>query len=142
MSIAKGSTATFATVADVAARWGQTPSDADAALIAIRLADAERMILRRIPDLHDLVRKGEIATEDVVQVEADAVLRLIRNPEGFISETDGDYSYQMSKELAAGRLTILDDEWDMLGYRRARMSILVADPVVPVDPFEREPGWR
>ncbi len=124
---------TFATVDDVAVRWGQTPSDAEAALIELRLADVERMIVRRIPDLRLKIAAGEVAFEDVVQVEADTVVRLMRNPSGYISETDGDYSYQLARELAQGRLSILDDEWEALGIRRGRMSILVPEPVMDDD---------
>ena len=127
---------TAASVDDVALRWGREPSESEAALIDLRLHDVERMILRRIPDLWDAVRRGEVAHEDVVQVEADAVVRLMRNPEGYISETDGDYSYQIAKELSTGHLTILDDEWEALGHRQAKFSILVPEPML--DGYEDE----
>ena len=122
----------YATVADVEARWGREASDAEAALIDLRIADVERMILHRIPDLDLQVVEGRIFREDVIQVEAEVVLRLMRNPQGFISETDGDYSYQLAKELSTGRLDILDEEWAALGFRRSRMSILVPEPIVEV----------
>ena len=120
----------MATVDDVALRWGHDPSDAESALIELRLADVERMILRKIPDIRLRIAAGDVHFEDVVQVEADAVVRLMRNPEGYISETDGDYSYQIAKELSTGRLAVLDDEWDALGWRKATMSILVPEPQV------------
>ena len=120
----------MATVHDVALRWGHDPSDAESALIELRLADVERMILRKIPDIRLRIAAGDVHFEDVVQVEADAVVRLMRNPEGYISETDGDYSYQIAKELSTGRLAVLDDEWDALGWRKATMSILVPEPQV------------
>ena len=121
---------TYASVDDVAARWGREPSDSEAALIEIRLGDVERMILLRIPDLAQRIKTGRVTRADVVQVEAEVVLRLMRNPQGFISETDGDYSYQIAKELSTGRLSILDDEWDALGYKRSGMSILIPEPMV------------
>ena len=74
----------MATVDDVALRWGHDPSDAESALIELRLADVERMILRKIPDIRLRIAAGDIHFEDVVQVEADAVVRLMRNPEGYI----------------------------------------------------------
>ena len=120
----------MATVHDVALRWGHDPSDAESALIELRLADVERMILRKIPDIRLRIAAGDVHFEDVVQVEADAVVRLMRNPEGYISETDGDYSYQIAKELSTGSLAVLDDEWDALGWRKATMSILVPEPQV------------
>jgi hypothetical protein len=42
-------------------------------------ACVERRILRRIPDLAYKVTAGDIDAADVIQVEADVVLRLVRN---------------------------------------------------------------
>ena len=56
-----------------------------------------------------------IDVEDVKQVEAEAVLRLVRNPDGYISESDGTYGYQFSRELASGKLQILPEDWAVLG---------------------------
>jgi Phage protein Gp19/Gp15/Gp42 len=68
-------------------------TDEETTLVATRLADVERMILRRIPDLADKITDGDIDEADVVIVEADVVLRLVRNPDGDASETDGTYGY-------------------------------------------------
>ena len=84
-------------------RWGRPLGDAESALVELRLADVERLIIRTIPDLRKLVGQGVIQRADAVQVECDAVIRLLRNPEGYISETDGSYTYQLTKELASGR---------------------------------------
>lgn len=105
----------YATSDDVATRWGHTLSPEETGLVNVRLEDVERMIRRRIPDLDDRVSAGLINAEDVVQVESDAVLRLARNPDGYLSETDGDYTYTLSKDLAGGKLEILPDEWAALG---------------------------
>lgn len=87
-------------------------------LVETRLADVERMILRRITDLDAQVDSGDINEDDVIQVEAEAVLRLVRNPDGLISETDGNYTYMLSQAMASGRLEIRPEEWAALGYRR------------------------
>lgn len=115
----------YATSADVAVRWARTPSDEDAALIEVRLDDVERMIRRRIPDLDAQITSEGINEEDLKQVESDAVLRLVRNPEGYLSESDGNYTYMLRSDLASGRLEILPEEWAMLGLVRSRMSSLV-----------------
>ena len=60
----------------------------------IRLADAERMILRRIPDLAGKITAGDIDEADVIQVESDAVIQILKNPDGCTSETYGTYSYR------------------------------------------------
>ena len=116
----------YATTTDVSVRWGKDLADLDAetiALIEVRLDDVERMIKRRITDL-DTQIGDTIDVADVAQVEADAVLRLVRNPDGYLSESDGNYTYMLKSELASGKLEITSEEWEILGVRRARISFL------------------
>jgi hypothetical protein len=116
----------YATADDVAVRWGRTPTADESVLIDVRLADVERMIRKKIPNLDALITAGIVDVEDVRQVESDVVLRVIRNPEGFVSETDGNYSYQFSQSTRAGVLEILPEEWALLGYvGSGRMFMLV-----------------
>lgn len=121
----------YAQASDVTVRWAREASAEETSLINTRLADVERMIKRRIPDLDTKVTNGDIDVEDLKQVEADAVLRLVRNPEGYLSETDGNYTYMLQQDLATGRLEIFPEEWEMLGYRRSRMAIIVPNAVMP-----------
>ena len=107
----------YAVASDVEARWGRTLTSEETSLVNVRLEDAERLIKRRIPDLDDQITNGDILEEDVVQVEADAVLRIARNPEGYVQETDGNYTYMLDRSMAAGRLEILPAEWEFLGIR-------------------------
>jgi hypothetical protein len=53
--------------------------------------------------------------EDVKRVESDVVLRLVRNPEGYVSETDGDDTYMLRQDLASGKLELLPEDWETLG---------------------------
>lgn len=122
---------TYATASDVTDRWGQAIDDpAILTLIGVRLGDVERMIKRRIPDLADQVTSGSIDVDDVIQVEADAVLRLARNPDGYTSETDGSYTYMLRSDLSTGQLDILPEEWEILGVVSNAMFIIVPHPVV------------
>lgn len=105
----------YATSEDVAVRWARTPSDEEAALIEVRLEDVERLIRKRIPNLDSLIASGSVLEEDLIQVESDAVLRLVRNPEGFVSESDGNYTYQFNQTTSAGKLEVLPEEWTLLG---------------------------
>ena len=131
----------YATAQDVATRWGRELTAEETTMVEVRLEDVERMIRRRIKDLDDQIMAGTINVEDVVQVESDSVLRLSRNPEGYISETDGDYTYRLSDDLAAGTLGITDDEWAILGVSGGGgMFFLTPRPVVGhnmYDPFMR-----
>jgi hypothetical protein len=115
----------YASADDVAVRWSRELSCEDIKLVEVRLEDVERLIRRRIPDLEDRIASGKVNVEDVVQVEADAVLRLARNPEGYVSETDGNYTYTLSKDLATGTLSITSAEWTILGAYRNRLTTLI-----------------
>ena len=121
----------YADAADVTARWARDATPEEITLIEVRLEDVERKIKRTIPDLDAQVTDTTIAEADVVQVEADAVLRLARNPEGYLSESDGSYTYQLRHDLAVGRLEILADEWQALGVTRT-FALIIPSPVIPV----------
>ncbi|GGM64772.1 hypothetical protein GCM10012275_39190 [Longimycelium tulufanense] len=125
----------YASPADVQARLGRPLADSERQLVTTRLDDAERLILTRIPDLAAKVTEGVLDSELVAQVEADAVLRLVRNPEGVQSESDGSYSYTLAERVASGLLEILPDEWALLGVRAGAFTIR---PHVDV-PFTRWP---
>lgn len=114
----------YATAEDVAVRWARELSPEESALVNVRLEDVERMIRRRIPELDEMIDAGVMNVEDVVQVESDAVLRLARNPEGYMSETDGNYTYMLQNDIATGKLGITDDEWAILGVVRDRFFTL------------------
>lgn len=118
----------YATAEDVTTLWAKQPEPEVLTLIERRLAQAERAIMRRIPDLADRIADGRIDLADVVDIEADAVLRLVRNPEGYFSETDGNYTYMLRSDLQAGsgKLTITDEEWETLGFNsHSRVTVLV-----------------
>ena len=118
---------TYADASDVATRWGKDPATLDTAvtnLINVRLGDVERMLKRRIPDLEQQVTSGDLDVEDVKQVEAEAVLRLARNPEGYLSESDGNYTYMLMQEISSGKLEILPDEWAILGISSTGMFVI------------------
>lgn len=112
---------TYAEAADVQAVLGRTLTAEETALVERRLAQVERKILRRIPDLADQIAAEEIDQADVVDIEAEAVLRVIRNPEGLYSEQEGSYGYQLSREATDNSLRITAEEWERLGIKPSRM---------------------
>lgn len=121
----------YATAADVTVRWGRPATPEIEALIEVRLSDVEREIKRKIKDLDARITAGTVDVEDVKQVEADAVLRVAKNPDGFLQESDGDYSYMMIQSMASGSLEILPEEWERLGYVKSRMFQIVPDWETP-----------
>lgn len=132
---------TYATVTDVANRLGRTPSDDLATLIQTRLGDAERLIRRRFKgaglNLDTQISSGLLDVQDVVQVESDAVLRLARNPDGYNSETDGTYTYQIPQALIYTAIEIEAGEWEILGIKTQTITTIV--PQVRVLP--NLPPW-
>lgn len=113
----------YATVEDVAVRLGYEPDPSEAQIIDVRLEDAERLIKAKLPDLDGMILDNEVDRDTVVMIEAEAVLRLIRNPDGFSAETDGNYNYQINSRVASGKLEILEEEWALLGVTRGMFTI-------------------
>lgn len=107
----------YATPQDVVDRLGRPLETDEVSVVQTRLNDVELLIRSRIPDLDARVADGTLDVEIVIMIEAEAVLRLIRNPEGYTAETDGNYSYQISVKVASGRIDILASEWALLGVR-------------------------
>ena len=116
----------YASIADVEARLGRQLTPEEETVVTVRLNDVETMIRARIPNLDELIADGDLDVDIVIMVEAEAVLRLIRNPEGYMSEVDGNYSYQRNQRVASGALEILDLEWALLGLTS---SVFVISPV-------------
>jgi hypothetical protein len=115
----------YATVADVEHRMGRPLADPERELSAALLGDAETLLRARIPDLDQRAQRDDYRRL-VVMVEAAAVVRVLRNPGGYRSETAGDYSYTVDTRAAAGYLTVLDDEWRLLGVSPGAFTITPA----------------
>lgn len=113
----------YATVADVEARLGRSLESGEQEIVETRLNDIELLIRHKIPDLDARIADGTISQDLLVMVEADTVLRLIKNVDGFRSETDGNYSYQIDERVASGRLDILAHEWALLGITSGVFTI-------------------
>lgn len=110
----------YATHEDVQSRYEQDLDTRLQAIVDVRLGDAERLIKNKIRDLDDRVTadpadENYLDVEAVKQVESEMVLRLIRNPEGYSQESDGNYSYAIYQQVASGRLEVSDADWALLG---------------------------
>lgn len=105
------------------------------------LADAELLLLSKIPDLLIRIAQNQIDHDVVVMVEANMVLRVVRNPEGFTQETDGNYSYTSNRAVASGLLEVLDSEWSLLGHRSG-FKVLSFEPPAPwCQPTQMDPAY-
>lgn len=122
----------YATPEDVEVRFMRPLDEDEKRVVAARLEDAELLLRSRIPDLDEKVTTGVLDQALVVMVEAEMVLRLIRNPDGLVQETDGSYSYSTSQKVASGLLEVLPREWVLLGVRS---GVYIIDPT-PKMPWE------
>ncbi|MDM1917149.1 Gp19/Gp15/Gp42 family protein [Mycobacteroides abscessus] len=128
----------YAAPADVSGRLGRELSSDEATMVATRLNDVELIIKSRIPDLDDQIDDDKIDVEIVKMIEANAVVRLVRNPNAYTGETDGNYSYQINWKTATGELEILDNEWALLGISQA---MFVIAPLIPDIAYTCEPEF-
>lgn len=126
----------YASFDDVQERFHRELEDVDRVLIETRLKDAEGKIRRRVRDLDDKVLDPEYMAL-VVRTCADAVIRLIKNPDGYVQETDGNYTYMLSQQLAEGRLRIEQDEWNDLGVSRS-VGVVHVSPMLPGELMSNE----
>lgn len=114
-----------ATAQDVATSLGRPITDTnEIAQVEQWLADAELLIRLRYPDLTVLDQDA------LAYVEREAVVLRMRNPEGYQSETIDDYTYRWGSN--AGRVTILDEWWQMLAPT-SRGSFYTVGLVSPLD---------
>jgi hypothetical protein len=113
--------ANAATVADIEARWrpltAQETTNADALL-----DDAWALLLTRRPSLEADITAGTVTAANVVRVEVAMILRVMRNPDGKVSERIDDYSYTRDAAVATGGLYVSDDELGDLTPGRTRRN--------------------
>lgn len=131
----------YASFDDVQERFHRELEDVDRVLVETRLKDAEGKIRRRIRDLDEKILDPEYMAL-VVRICADAVIRLIKNPDGYVQETDGNYTYMLSQQLAEGSLRIEPDEWSDLGVSRS-VGVIHVSPMLPGEmiPNESTGSW-
>jgi hypothetical protein len=132
---------------DVAVRLGRELDASETLLVETRLNDAERMLKRRIDDLLSQAATDADFHDEVVRVESEMILRLVKNPDGYSQESDGNYSYAIYQAVASGKLEVTQDEWESLGVKGGGMFTI--QPVLPeafvlegaVDPSKGMPPW-
>lgn len=105
-----------ATTADVGNRLGRPLEGDETALATTLLDDVELLISQR-------VTLTDIDPAVLVMVEARAVARMLRNPEGFRHQQADGFAYTLDAQVSSGRFQLLDDEWSLLGVYRGYSSI-------------------
>ena len=86
-----------------------------------KLDEAVRLLLRKVPGVQSRMAAYNPATGEGIDPDfvkdkvIGAVLRVLRNPEGLLSETEGDYSYRLNPVVASANVWFTKDELADLG---------------------------
>lgn len=106
-----------ASVQDVAKQLGRQITDPlEVNQIFSWIELAEIAIRKRLPNLDLIIETGRLEQRTVDLVEALAVARYSRNPEGTTSKSTriDDYQETVGTTNSVPTITILDDEWRLL----------------------------
>ena len=104
-----------AVVDDLVSRSFRPLSDPEKAVGATLLEDAWSLILASFPGASTRITTDPNYLSIVVQVQCAMVLRVIKNPDGLLSEQIDDYQYRRDSAVSAGALYLSDDERSLLG---------------------------
>lgn len=115
-----------ASTTDLEDRWrplvGQEVTNAETFL-----DDAWAMLLSRRPSLDADLDAGTVSTANAIRVVSAMVLRVMKNPEGYDSETIDDYTYRRNAIISTGALHVTTEELaDITPGRQRRSSIRLA----------------
>ena len=86
-----------------------------------KIDEAVRLLLRKAPTIiqrmaaYNPTQGTGIDPDFVKDKVLGAVLRVLRNPEGLMSETEGDYSYRLNPVVASANVWYTKDELADLG---------------------------
>lgn len=112
-----------ATVDDIEARWRPLTAQ-ETTNAATFLSDAWTMLRERLPLLEGNIADGKVSEASVIRVLSAMVLRVLRNPNGYDSETVDDYTYRRNAIMASGMLAVTADELaDLTPGRKRRSSV-------------------
>lgn len=121
----------FATYVDVEARW-RTLTDDEITQVTNHIADAAVLIRAQVPNVDARIAAGSLDIGLARLATVRAVLRVMLNPTGLKSETDGEYSYTRDSSQASGELYISSGDLALLSPRgRAQVGTIRV----------REPQW-
>ena len=97
---------------------------------------AVRKLLAVCPLVKQKVEDGVLDLEFVADKVMDAALRVVRNPEGYTSESEGGYSYGLSGSTGSGYLRYYPEELEELGC-----GMTQAEQTMGTFRLRATPGW-
>lgn len=103
-----------AIITDLTERSFRPLTESEQQVAEVLLEDAWNLILTNRPQAEDRITDPTFRAL-VVQVQCAMVLRVIKNPDGFLSEQIDDYLYRRDSAVSAGALYVSDAELALLG---------------------------
>lgn len=82
--------------------------------LTVKLADAVALIQQSYPTVEARLESGALLLQNYHRVVCDAVLRIIENPKGLASESEGGYAYATRPVVASGDLWLTQKDIDLL----------------------------
>ena len=128
-----------AVVDDLVARW-RPLTDAETLTAQALLDDAWAITNAQVPSLAGALEAGTASEGAVRAAICSMVLRVLRNPEGWVQEAVDDWSGRRAEALAAGVLYLSDVELAQIGAaigQRRRGAFSIAPQP---EPPARSPG--
>jgi len=102
-------------VDDVKNRYEGDLTVFEAAYVTTQIADAvDHALSRWRVEITSRLASGDLTPNLYKRVIANAVLRVIRNPQGFSNENDGGYGYGLRATVASGDMWFTDDDIESL----------------------------
>ena len=112
----------FASTQQVGERWQRALTGDETLAAESLLEQASAMIRVNVPGIDVRVAGSADWATTVAGIVVDAVLRVLRNPEGFVAENEGPFGVRRSDAAAGGQLFFTDQEWAQLrGLHVARV---------------------
>lgn len=109
---------TYAILPDVLIAYEDEIPDERQEWVSELILRAERALDSKVSGIQERIDSGELDMLRVTDVIVNAVCRVIRNPEGLLIETEGNYSRQADRAVASGRLFF--DADDLAAVRPVR----------------------
>jgi hypothetical protein len=91
------------------------------AYLETKIDDAIAYILDEVPRVAARLREGTLAENNYKRIVYDVVMRVVRNPEGLQTESEGGYSYGARASVASGDFWLSD---------RDRRTLMGANPAM------------
>jgi hypothetical protein len=91
--------------------------------VETKIADAVAYILDECPRVAARLREGTLSENNYKRVVADVVMRVVRNPEGLQTESEGGYSYGARASVASGDFWLSDRDRRTLNGSNPAMGL-------------------